>query len=302
MIDRSRNLFRPEFLSIVFAVACLIFPVAGDAGSSRDAAVHVDIKPGYLVQGGLCRIIFSPAQGYEMCGARFGKSPLVLKDMGSGRYLALIGAGLKERPGRKKLTANVCSKRRGRKTITKYIYIKRKKYPEEHLKVPGKMVEFPPDILKRVLADQRAVRHACSRVTSKIYWNTPFIWPVNSKVLSPFGLRRFFNGKPRSPHSGVDLRAGTGTVIKAPANGRVILVRDCYLSGNTLVIDHGGGLFTLYAHLSDVKVRKGQQVRRGDAIGLAGATGRVTGPHLHWGVSLLGDRVDPAQLMKLLGS
>ncbi len=118
-------------------------------------------------------------------------------------------------------------------------------------------------------------------------------------MLSPFGLRRFFNGQPRSPHSGIDLRAKDGTPIKSPNNGRIALVRDCYLSGNTVVVDHGGGLFTLYAHLSRVNVKQGQMVKKGEVIGLAGSTGRVTGPHLHWGVSLMGMRVDPQQFMAL---
>jgi murein DD-endopeptidase MepM/ murein hydrolase activator NlpD len=175
----------------------------------------------------------------------------------------------------------------------------KKKYPEEHLKVARKMVDFPQDILKRVLADQKAVRGVCSHITAERYWKGPFIWPVNSKILSPFGLRRFFNGQPRSPHSGVDLRAKDGVPIVAPNNGRIVLARDCYLSGNTLVIDHGGGLYTLYAHLSQFKVKRGAMVKKGQTIGLAGSTGRVTGPHLHWGVSLLGTRVDPQMFMTL---
>ncbi len=271
------------------------------AHASMGSGIHLSLNPGYLVQGGICQVVFLPDKGYEITWAGFEGKPLVLKELGHHRYLALVGAGLREKPGRKILRIRLHTPNNGIKTIVRHIQVKRKDYPEEHLKVPGKMVEFSPRTLRRVLADQKAVRQACSKITNKIYWKRPFVWPVESKILSPFGLRRFFNGKPRSPHSGIDLRARANTPIKAPSNGKVALVRNCYLSGNTVVVDHGGGLFTLYAHLSKVMVRRGQKVQRGQVIGLSGATGRATGPHLHWGVSLMGVRVDPVQLMKLMG-
>ncbi len=272
------------------------------ASAPPENAEGIILEPKLLFQGGICRVTVYPQEGYKVKSANFAANPLILKKMADGGYTGIIGAGLKERPGRKRLTVKLFSDQGVSRVLSRKILVKQKKYPEEHLKVSKKMVEFPPPILRRVLADQQAVRNACSRVTSMIYWDLPFIWPVNSRILSPFGLHRFFNGQPRSPHSGVDLRARTGTVIKAPNHGRVVLVRDCYLSGNTVVIDHGGGLFTLYAHLSQVGVKKGEMVKKGEVIGLAGATGRATGPHLHWGVSLNGVRVDPAMLMELFGS
>ncbi len=302
MIRDTGSFFEISILCMLFLLFCLPFFQYGQAEAAGDRGIRIEIKPEPLYQGGISEIVFHEKDGCRIMDVRFDNRSLVLKKMGTGRYLGLIGAGLKEKPGRKKLAVRISSRDGGSRIIARYVSVERKKYPEEHLKVPGRMVEFPPDILKRVLADQKAVKKACGSVTPEIYWEIPFIWPVKSKILSPFGLRRFFNGKPRSPHSGVDLRAGKGTPIKAPNNGKVTLVRDCYLSGNTVVIDHGGGLFTLYAHLSRVLVKRGQMVRKGDTIGLAGASGRATGPHLHWGLSLLDSRVDPAQLMNLLGS
>ncbi len=303
-LSSSRGLCRLVAILAILSfvlVSHFSFKVRNSFASKRQG-VSLDLKPGFLYQGGISRVILHAHKGDEIIGASFAAKRLPLKKIGRSDYICLIGVGLKEKPGYKKLEIKLFSPPKGTFTISKNVMVKRKKYPEEHLKVPGKMVEFPPHILERVLSDQKAVRRACATISRKIYWNTPFIWPVRSKLLSPFGLRRFFNGKPRSPHSGIDLRARTGTPIKASNNGRVALVRNCYLSGNTIVIDHGGGLFTLYAHLSKVEVKNGQEVRRGQVIGLAGATGRVTGPHLHWGVSLLGARVDPVQLIGLLGS
>ena len=256
--------------------------------------------PAVLYQGGIAKIEFRVERGCLLKRVSFSGKSVPFKARDDGSFMVLVGAGLKEKPGKKRLCFYLFRKGKHLK-LTRYIVLKAKKYKAEYLKVKKKMVSFPPKILKRVLEDQRAVKAACSKIRPVIYWKEGFIWPVNSKILSPFGLRRFFNGKPRSPHSGVDLRAKENTPIKSPNDAKVVLVRDCYLSGNTVVLDHGGGLYTLYAHLSKVNVRQGQMVRKGQVIGLSGSTGRVTGPHLHWGVSLIGERVDPVALMRLLG-
>ena len=118
---------------------------------------------------------------------------------------------------------------------------------------------------------------------------------------SAFGTRSILNGQPRSPHSGADFRSAAGTPIKAPNAGRVVLAGDRYFTGNTVIIDHGLGLFSLFAHLSEVSVKEGDSVQSGEVVGKVGATGRVTGPHLHWSVRLSGARVDPLSLLAALG-
>ena len=121
--------------------------------------------------------------------------------------------------------------------------------------------------------------------------------PVPGEPTSTFGKRRFFNDKPRSPHPGLDLRAATGTPVLAAGSGLVAISQDLYYSGNTVIIDHGGGLFTIYAHLSELDVSVGDELEAGVPIGKSGATGRVTGPHLHWGAKI-GDRpFDPTALL-----
>lgn len=287
---------------IVFIFAMLIFPAMPSAAPLRttagDEGIYVDFSPSSIPPGGVSLVKITVPSRAVVTRVHFLRHDFpVFRDEKHG-WFALVGAGLKASPGRHSLAVQ-WQDRKNEEIFATDLSIVKKKYPEEHLKVAKKMVDFPPEILQRVLADQRAVRNACSCVTSERYWAGPFIWPVNSRVLSPFGLRRFFNGQPRSPHSGVDLRAGEGTQIVAPANGVVVLERDCHLSGRTLVIDHGGGLYTLYAHFSKFVAKEGQVVKKGQVVGLAGSTGRVTGPHLHWGVSLMGTRVDPQQFMDI---
>ncbi|HYJ40339.1 MAG TPA: M23 family metallopeptidase, partial [Steroidobacteraceae bacterium] len=146
----------------------------------------------------------------------------------------------------------------------------------------------------RVAAEQKKVRAALDGFSSAAPATLRLEQPVPGRRSSSFGLRRMFNGESRNPHSGMDIAAPTGTPIKAPLAGRVVDVGTYFFNGNNVVIDHGQGLLTMYCHLSKIGVEVGQVLKRGEVLGDVGATGRVTGPHLHWGVSLNGAMVDPA--------
>ena len=289
------------WLPVLFACLYLFSPGGAFAGDAPEGLPAVSVTPGEIPLGGMALLDIALPAGARQPGVSFlGKEVPVFSAGRPGRFQAVVGAPLKTRPGVHVLSIRWEEGGR-RHTRACPVPVKYRSFPEERLKVDRKMVEFPPEILRRVRQDQAAVRAACEHVTARRYWVRPFVWPVRSRVLSPFGLRRIFNGQPRSPHSGVDLRAPAGTPVKAANRGRVTLVRNCYLSGWTVVLDHGYGLFSLYAHLSRVEVRRGDLVSRGQVIGLSGCTGRATGPHLHWGVSLLGARLDPQQFMSILG-
>ncbi|WP_297058056.1 M23 family metallopeptidase [Thermosulfurimonas sp.] len=168
-----------------------------------------------------------------------------------------------------------------------------KSYPEEHLRLPPRMVTFPPEILARVRREIKLLRGTLGRVEGRACRLEDFVLPVSGKISSPFGLRRILNGEPRSPHRGVDLAVPEGTPVRAASAGRVILTGDFYLPGRVVLLGHGCGVYTYYAHLSRILVRKGERVRKGQIIALSGATGRTTGPHLHFGVYLSGVAVNP---------
>lgn len=154
--------------------------------------------------------------------------------------------------------------------------------------------------LARIQREQAEIL-AAFRTRSERTPQLPLVLPVQGPLSSNFGLRRFINGQPRSPHSGIDVAAGTGTPVRAPADGRVLRVGDYFFTGHTVFLDHGGGLVTLYCHLSRVDVGQGDELTAGTVLGAVGATGRATGPHLHWAVSLNDARVDPRLLMAPAG-
>ena len=171
-----------------------------------------------------------------------------------------------------------------------------KPFATRRLQVLPGFVEPSATGLERIGREATALATLFRNVSSRL-WEGPFVAPVATRPTSNFGTRSIFNGQPRAPHAGVDFNAATGTPIVAPGAGRVVFAGDLFFTGKTVVIDHGSGLFSLLAHLSVVTVQPDDLVRRGVVIGRVGATGRATGPHLHWGVRLNAARVDPLSLL-----
>jgi murein DD-endopeptidase MepM/ murein hydrolase activator NlpD len=173
--------------------------------------------------------------------------------------------------------------------------VKPKKYAEQHITIKDKRKVNPnAEDMKRIRRERVRINSALKHWADSDEVNTRFVLPVAGELSSPFGLRRFFNEQARKPHSGIDIAAPEGTLIQSPAAGKVIESGDFFFNGNSVFIDHGQGLVTMYCHMSNIKVKPGKMVAQGEMIGAVGQTGRVTGPHLHWSVSLNNARVDPA--------
>jgi murein DD-endopeptidase MepM/ murein hydrolase activator NlpD len=175
--------------------------------------------------------------------------------------------------------------------------VSEKSFPEQRLTVESKFVNPPKAASERIAREKKQLDAIYARRTSISPPASPFVKPVPGGPTSEFGTRRFFNGELRSPHAGIDLEAATGTPVLAAGPGRVALATDLYYSGGTVIVDHGGGLFTIYAHLSKIGTKAGATVKPGDRVGLSGATGRVTGPHLHWGARVGASIFDPRALL-----
>jgi murein DD-endopeptidase MepM/ murein hydrolase activator NlpD len=167
------------------------------------------------------------------------------------------------------------------------------------LSVSPRFVEPPPKAKRRIAADRKAFAAAFDQPFRPPLFQGPFGWPRAAGTTGRFGDRRTFNGTQASVHYGLDIDGALGAEVTASNDGEVVLARDCYMSGNSVVVWHGAGVYTVYFHLSRMEVRSGQAVKRGDRIGLVGATGRATGPHLHWSVKVDGLYVDPESLLRV---
>lgn len=215
-------------------------------------------------------------------------------------WRATVGVDLDSRPGDHAVEVTFRYADGHTRVQREPIEVRGQQYPTTELTVEDRYVELNPEDQARAEREGRETNAIYDTLTPQRYWTAPFRVPVEGATDGRnFGHRRVFNGQPRAPHSGADLRARTGTPIQAANRGRVVLAKDLFYSGNAVFIDHGMGLYTTYLHLSQIDVEVGQIVEAGQRIGLAGATGRVTGPHLHWGVRILDARVDPFSLVRL---
>ncbi len=205
-------------------------------------------------------------------------------------WLAVVGIPLAAKPGQHSVRVSETDKKQQiRFTVSD------KNYPAQHITIKKKrmVTGFTPEDLKKIKADKIAMAKAKSVWTEQPA-NTDFITPVDGRLSSLFGLKRFFNDIPKRPHNGLDIAAPTGTPILAPTSARVIDTGHYYFNGNTVFLDHGQGLLSAYLHMNEIKVKPGDMVEQGQIIGTVGETGRVTGPHLHWIVYLNKTAVDPA--------
>ena len=267
------------------AAASLLIVLASCAGTR---GLVVDYSDSRLEQGGLAllhiggRVLERPLQG------SFRGGGVAVVPHGRTGAWAIVGADLESEPGRYYITF-----RRGREEFSSSIRIVSGEFRTARIRLPREMVEFDEEARARIGREKKRLLAVLSRVTPRRLWKGPFIMPLRGRTTGEFGERRVLNGEQRSPHGGLDIAAPAGTPVRAAARGRVALRGSFFFYGNFVVLDHGLGVYTLYAHMEKVLVKEGDPVDKGQTIGLVGATGRATGPHLHFAVSLGGARVSP---------
>ena len=216
---------------------------------------------------------------------------------------AILGVDLEKAPGAYPLLVRVQTTGGKPSSCTIQIPVHAGKFATERLQVGKEFVEPSPEQIQRANEERDRLRAIFDQVTPEKLWDGDFRVPLDGVTTGGnFGKRRVLNGQPGSPHGGVDFPAVTGTPIHAAQSGRVALAQELFFSGNTVVVDHGLGIYTFYGHLSEVDVKVGDELQAGQVLGKAGATGRVTGPHLHWGLTVERARVNPLQLVKVLGT
>jgi murein DD-endopeptidase MepM/ murein hydrolase activator NlpD len=288
-IDKTRLL---KGLIGLFLASWVLFPHSSESADRDGCNLHA---PERAALGQPFAVLFSSrapldSLNLEWLGRRLNLPVEPDGDIWSST--ALLGTDVKYvKPGKHALVIRGTSNGRPVR-YEKTVEVWAKDYPAEYLTVSANMVNPPADQLARIKQESKLVGQALRTITEEKNWSWPFVHPVPGEVISVYGLKRFFNGQPRSPHRGVDFRAGIGQPIRAVNAGRVILLGNHYFAGNSVYVDHGLGVISAYFHMSEIQVMEGEAVEKGEIIGAVGSTGRVTGPHLHFGLYVLGQSVD----------
>lgn len=288
-------------LARILAIAMALLCWLDDDSFGRPVAKASGTKPTEIFQGDIVELRI-PGMGLSSVEGRMGKAMVPFFSNGSGDYTAFVGVDLEAKPGLVTVVVKGITTTGIQRDSQVSLLIKPKAFKKESFSVAAEFDQLSPEVLERIRNDQDEFARVFMTSAPDRLWRGPFVLPVSNEVSSPFGYRRVINGAPRAPHTGVDLRAALGSEVVAANHGRVVLLGDFFFSGNSLVLDHGAGLYTMYFHLSGFRVEMGAVVRKGDVIGLSGMTGRVTGPHLHWGARINGARVDPFELVNKLGN
>ncbi len=279
-------------IRLLLACILVILPSTALAGVTLEAPVSVGVGQPFLVRLASDRPLASAR--LEWLGET---TDLAVFHTADGyEAVALLGVGLDDPPGDAVLVVQAAGPD-GVQRLERAVAVQDRDFPEQRLEVEGKYVTPSKEALERHWAEKAQVLKVLHARTRAQYLKRPFVRPVSGAVTSAFGLRRVFNGEPRKPHTGVDLRGKTGTPVHAFAQGRVALTGNHYFAGNCVYLDHGQGVVSVYIHLSRVDVREGQVVQAGEVIGRVGATGRVTASHLHFGLIVLGKAVNPLPLL-----
>ena len=297
---RQFNLIKPgRAIGLVLVLLTAVFPVEGLSGSR--SAIAFDAK--YRSKQGQILVVKVPTDEdtARVQGTFLGRTVQFFPETRPGEakgFVGLLGIDLQDLPGTHDLAIQVTNGEHTR-SLTYRVEVLKEKFRVEHLKLPKDKVDLDEQGLARWKAEQEQVKEALAADSDSRLWQPSFVEPVSGKRTGIFGSVRIMNGQARNPHNGEDIGAPTGTDVAATNDGVVRLTVDHIFSGKGIFLDHGLGFYSMYFHLSDVLVKDGEAVKTGQIIGKVGATGRATGPHLHWGVKLNGARVNPYALLDL---
>ncbi|HET6208465.1 MAG TPA: M23 family metallopeptidase, partial [Terracidiphilus sp.] len=282
-------------LFLVFVLVSLFAPRAEPTQVANQAVV---LTPREVVAGSP-ELISVRAAADSVDGEWLGRKIQFFQSSDHRSWLALAGADVETPAGPSRISITLHTPDRGNVDISETIDIRPAHYRTGTLTVAPQFVQPPPEALKEIEEEGKLKAKVFAASASDPLWRSSFHAPVPAQATDSFGTRRMFNGKLASIHKGADFHAATGTPVHASNSGVVVLARHLYFEGNCVIIDHGLGLYTLSMHFSRIDVQEGQHVNAGDRLGLSGATGRVTGPHLHWAVRWQGAYLDPVKLLKL---
>lgn len=284
-----------------------ILTMPTEAEPEHEQKLELQLPVDAVKEGGLftarVRVPLSPAEKIVNIESQYaGHEILFFKESSTPtfeEYVALVGIEFGLEPARSTLKVQVQTSQRTYNEERKIAMLPGE-FPFEKLTVPPKTVSPSAKQMKQIEKDRAALKAVYAQVLEEKLWDPPLVLPIQSTITSIYGSSRLYNGKKQNAHLGTDLRAIIGTPIRAPIRGKVVLAKPLFFTGYTVILDHGYRFFTIYAHMSKINVKERTMVSKGEVIGLSGATGRVSGPHLHWGTQVHGVKVDPMQVIQFL--
>jgi murein DD-endopeptidase MepM/ murein hydrolase activator NlpD len=297
---------RSGYLVLIWAVAFLATAsfarttAASKQGHITSKSWVVRWQPPFLING--TPVVFRispPAPLQSLAASWLGHDIFFAYDAPARAWYGFGGISLKTRPGVYPLTLKARKKSGTELSVERQVSVRPGRYPSISVTVAKQYTEPSPEQLQEIKQDTEVKQELFQRITPDREWSGPFHAPVTAPISDVFGTRRTFNGKVQSVHQGLDYAVPRGTPVSTLNSGTVLLAQPLFFEGNCVVVDHGQGLLSLYLHLSEIKVKQGERVERGQEIGLSGGTGRATGPHLHIAVRWQGVYLNPATLLRL---
>lgn len=299
---------RKKVLQLVVLLA--VFSVAALGQQTRSRVVtraepeglpqNLRLFPAELVNGSPFIIYYLPEKPLKSLSADWEGHQIPLhKDENSDAWLSLAGVNYDTAPGVYLMGLKGVTAAGGRISASLELRVNKGRYPTTAISVPPKYVDPDPRDLERINQEKALKAATFGASAEEALWKGAFSAPASSPVSGEFGSQRTYNGKRQSVHQGLDFAAPTGTPVRAVNFGKVVLAKEMYFEGNFIVVDHGQGLYSLYLHLSEFKVKAGERVEKGQLLGLSGGTGRATGPHLHLAIRWQGEYLNPLTLLRI---
>jgi murein DD-endopeptidase MepM/ murein hydrolase activator NlpD len=287
-------------LTVVFLSVLLVFLLSCEVFADGREPLTINLSSNKLFQGDVALVSVADANSLSSAQLFWKEKriPLVRLEE-KGVFAAFFAVPQNEQAGPKKFHVEFVYADGQRSARSLSFKVESKKFPVQHLTLPKEKVTLSKKDLARHQREKAAIKKALAHPLETRVWQSSFRRPVQGEVSTSFGVRRILNGKPRSSHSGIDLRGREGEPVAAPSDGVVILTGEHFFAGKSVYIDHGMGIITMYFHLSDIRVKKGDRVHSRQTIGLVGSTGRSTGPHLHWGLRVHDRPADPLTFLAL---
>src|SRR2546430_2937535 len=304
---REIRLRRMRLAIVILAAGAAMAPaeVLADNARTCTAGTTMRLSASEASQGSLLLIELKSAKPLAGVQGDWGGRtvPMWREGTDEAKRRGLLGVDLEKAPGEYELKITGETASGEKMSCSVKVPVRQGRFATERLQVGKEFVEPSPEQVKRANEERQKLRDIFDSATPERLWDGPFRIPLDGVTTgSNFGKRRILNGNPGSPHGGMDLPGTTGTPVHAAQSGRVALAEELFFSGNPVVLDHGLGIYTFYGHLSEIDVKAGDVLEAGTVLGKVGATGRVTGPHLHWGLTVGRARVNPLLLVKLLGN